>query len=156
MRNTGRWSPHLPRKAENRSGIRQFNSGGFAQRPGRAPAWPFLSPIQVAERFNVSTILSMCLASKARHSSRSLGQSQELWIAESISGERDSAFGQITEQSPTRDIITFRHRIALSALDSWMIESLGALPQAEACAAALALDMELRRTCAAFVPCLHI
>ena len=43
--------------------------GQVVLRPGL-----FLSPIQPVERFNVSTILSMCLASKTRHSCRSLGQ----------------------------------------------------------------------------------
>jgi hypothetical protein len=80
-----------------------------------------------------------------------------LWIAESISAESAiQLFGQITKQSPTRDIISFRHRIALSPLHSLMIESPGALRQAEACAAPLALNMDLHRTCAAFVPCLHM
>ena len=82
--------------------------------------------------------------------------SWDLWIAESISAESAiQLFGKLPNRIP-RDIISFRHRIALSALDSWMIESLGALPQAEACAAALALDIDLHRTCAAFVPRLHI
>src|SRR5436190_21333530 len=43
--------------------------GQVVLRPGL-----FLSPIQAVERLNVSTFLSMCLASKARHSCRSLGQ----------------------------------------------------------------------------------